>query len=58
MNAWLNDKFLLLIYGMGCAAAAWAFFHYLQDYAFYGLALLVIVSYGITFIVKRKIKAK
>ncbi len=54
MAAWLTDKFLLLLCGIGCAAAAWAFFHYLQDYAFYGLALLLVVGYGIQFFMRRK----
>ncbi|WP_176765495.1 hypothetical protein [Vibrio xiamenensis] len=52
MTVWLMDKLLLLIFGISFAAAAWICFYYLQVYAFYGLALLLVVGYGIPFITR------
>jgi hypothetical protein len=40
----MRDQFWLIVCALGCAAAAWAFWHYLDSHAVNVLALIAMVS--------------
>ena len=40
----MKDNFLLLLTAIICALVAWAFFHYLQNYAFTILLFISVIA--------------